>query len=55
MRWVTRENVHVDRVVCPWLIKRFVDLQATFLFVPPERIPDAEKEGFIPFDAKASN
>jgi len=52
MKWVTRENVHVDRVACPWLIKRFVDPQATFLFVPPENIPEVEKEGAIPFDAK---
>ena len=52
MKWVTRENVHVDRVACPWLIKRFVDPQATFLFVPPEKIPEAERKGAIPFDAK---
>jgi hypothetical protein len=52
MKWVTRENVHVDRVACPWLIKRFVDHQATFLFVPPEKISEAEKDGAIPFDAK---
>lgn len=52
MIWVTRENVHVDRVACPWLIKRFVDPEATFLFVPPEKIPEAEKEGAIAYDAK---
>jgi len=53
MKWVTRENVHVDRVACPWLIKRFVDPDAQFLFVPPEEIPViAEKEGAIPYDAK---
>lgn len=34
MKWVTRENVHLDRVASPWLIKRFVDADATFLFVP---------------------
>jgi hypothetical protein len=34
MRWITRENVKVDRVACPWLIKRFVDADAEFLFVP---------------------
>jgi len=53
MKWVTREKVHVDRVACPWLIKRFVDPEAQFLFVPPEKIPDVvEKEGAIPYDAK---
>ena len=53
MKWVTRENFHVDRVACPWLIKRFVDPQARFLFVPPDRIAEvAEKDGAIPYDAK---
>lgn len=53
MKWVTRENVHVDRVACPWLIKRFVDSQVTFLFVPPEKVNDtAARDGAIPFDAQ---
>jgi hypothetical protein len=53
VKWVTRENVHVDRVACPWLIRRFVDPEAQFLFVPPEKIPEvAEREGAIPYDAK---
>ena len=53
MKWVTRENVHVDRVACPWLIRRFVDPEAKFLFVPSQRIAEvAVKEGAIPFDAK---
>jgi len=34
MRWITRENIKVDRVACPWLIKRVVDPQAEFVFVP---------------------
>jgi len=52
MKWVTRENVHVDRVACPWLIKRFVDPQADFLFVSPDRIREVvEREGAIPYDA----
>jgi hypothetical protein len=52
MKWVTRENVHVDRVACPWLIKRFVDPQATFLFVSSDRLHEtAISEGAIPFDA----
>jgi hypothetical protein len=36
MRWITRENVKVDRVACPWLIRRFVDLDAVFVFLPKE-------------------
>jgi hypothetical protein len=51
--WITRENVHVDRVACPWLIKRFVDSDATFLFAPVEKISEvAEREGAIPYDVK---
>ena len=34
MKWITRENVKVDRVACPWLIQRFIDPQATFVFLP---------------------
>lgn len=53
MKWVTRENVHVDRAACPWLIKRFIDPQAKFLFVPTEKVQEtATKEKAIPFDAK---
>jgi hypothetical protein len=52
MKWVTRSHVHVDRVACPWLIKRFVDSRAEFLFVPKARIEEAVKrESAIPFDA----
>jgi hypothetical protein len=52
MKWVTREKVKVDRVACPWLIKKFVDPAAEFLFVPKESILEvAEREGAIPFDA----
>ena len=48
---MTRERVKVDRVACPWLIKKFVDPQAEFLFVPAERVMDVSKqEGAIPFD-----
>ena len=52
MKWVTRSNVMVDRVACPWLIRRFIDPQAEFLFVPEEQLLDTarEKEA-IPFDA----
>ena len=52
MRWITRENVKVDRVACPWLIKRFVDREAEFLFVPEsELLASAERERATPFDA----
>ena len=52
MKWVTRSHVHVDRVACPWLITRFVDNQAEFLFVPASQIEQVAKEtGAIPFDA----
>ena len=52
MKWVTRSHVHVDRVACPWLIKRFVDSGAEFLFVPKSRVDEVAKaEGAIPFDA----
>jgi hypothetical protein len=52
MRWVTRSHVHVDRVACPWLISRFIDSAAEFLFVPKSQIQRvAEETGAIPFDA----
>jgi hypothetical protein len=51
MKWVTRSHVHVDRVACPWLILRFVDSQAEFIFVPQSRVLEVAKEqGAIPFD-----
>ena len=52
MLWMTRSHVHVDRVACPWLIKRFVDSRAEFLFVPKSQIEVvAQQTGAIPFDA----
>ena len=52
MIWVTRSHVHVDRVACPWLIKRFIDSEAQFLFVPKNQVGKvAEDAGAIPFDA----
>jgi hypothetical protein len=51
MKWITRERVKVDRVACPWLIKRFVDPDAEFLFVPLNDVAGrAGKEDAIPFD-----
>ena len=53
MKWVTRENAKVDRIACPWLIRRFVDPSAEFLFVPTGEVLEvAEREGAIPFDVK---
>jgi hypothetical protein len=51
MKWITREKVKVDRVACPWLIRKFVDPQAEFLFVPADQVlATAEREGAVPFD-----
>ena len=52
MRWITREHIKVDRVACSWLIKRFVDETAEFLFVPEgELLETARRESATPFDA----
>jgi len=52
LKWVTREYVHVDRTACPWLIRKFVDSKAEFIFVPVEKIEEVvRKEGAIPYDA----
>jgi hypothetical protein len=49
MKWITRQDVKVDRVACPWLIKRFIDPQAEFLFVEEKELVDrAKQEGDIP-------
>jgi hypothetical protein len=51
MKWITRENAGVDRIACPWLIRRFVDSDAQFLFVAPEKVAEvAQRESAIPFD-----
>ena len=53
MKWVTREKVKVDRVACPWLIKRFIDPEAELLFVPPEQVLEvAERERATSYDAR---
>jgi hypothetical protein len=53
MKWITREHVKVDRVACPWLIKRFVDPQAEFLFVAADQVMEiAAREGATPYDVK---
>ena len=52
MKWITRENVKVDRVACPWLIQRFVDPAAEFLFVPEDQLLAAAcAQNAIPYDA----
>src|SRR5438105_4976584 len=42
-RWVTRERPKIDRIACPWLIARFIDADAEFLYVPPKEVLDAAK------------
>ena len=52
MKWITRSHVHVDRVACPWLIMRFIDNEAEFLFVPSSQVKKVTADtGAIPFDA----
>jgi len=51
MKWVTRSHVHVDRVACPWLITRFIDSEAEFIYVAKNQVERVVKEtGAIPFD-----
>ena len=51
MKWITRAKVKVDRVACPWLIRKFVDRDAEFIFVPAEHVQtEAARLGAIPFD-----
>jgi len=53
MKWVTRERVKVDRVACPWLIRKFIDPAAEFLFVPEDQVLEvAKREGATPYDVK---
>jgi hypothetical protein len=56
MKWVTRSHVHVDRVACPWLIKRFIDSEAEFLFVAKSQVKGvAEREGAFSFDSPGAD
>ncbi len=51
MKWVTRERPKIDRIACPWLIRRFIDPQAEFLYVPAEEVMTvARDEGATPYD-----
>lgn len=51
MKWVTRERPKIDRLACPWLVTRFVDADAQFLFVPADQVHAvADETGAIPYD-----
>ncbi len=51
MKWVTRERPKIDRIACPWLIARFIDRQAEFLYVPADQVLEvAQATGAIPYD-----
>jgi hypothetical protein len=53
MKWITREHVKVDRVACPWLIRKFVDRDAEFIFVPADKVMDeAKRLNAIAYDVK---
>jgi hypothetical protein len=55
MKWITRENANVDRIACPWLIRRFIDHDAEFLFVPRDQVLTvAEREGGHSYDAQGA-
>ncbi|MEP7027766.1 MAG: chromate resistance protein ChrB domain-containing protein [Candidatus Eisenbacteria bacterium] len=55
MKWITRERVKVDRVACPWLLRKFVDPEAEFLFVPADQVAAvAAHEGATPFDVEGA-
>jgi hypothetical protein len=50
-KWITREHPRVDRVACPWLIERFIDREAAFLYVPADHVlRDGERVGATPYD-----
>ncbi len=56
MRWVTREHAKIDRIACPWFIKRFIDPQAQFIFVPRDEVLEvAERLGAKSFDAEGAD
>jgi hypothetical protein len=55
VKWVTRKNANVDRIACPWLIRRFVDAEAEILWVEADKVMElAEREGGIPFDVQGT-
>ena len=52
MKWITRERPKIDRVACPWLIARFIDKEAEFIFVPAEVATKAAELNAIPYDVE---
>ena len=51
MKWITRERPKIDRIACPWLIRRFIENEPEFLFVPVEKVFEVATEtGAIPYD-----
>jgi hypothetical protein len=53
MKWITREYVKVDRVACPWLVRKFVDRDAEFIFVAPDKVmEEAKRLGATPYDVE---
>ena len=51
MKWITRERPKIDRIACPWLIKKFVDEEAEFIYVPKEKVFEKAREvNAIPYD-----
>jgi hypothetical protein len=55
LKWITREHVKVDRVACPWLIRKYIDPDAEFLFVPAADVAAvAEREAATPFDTQGA-
>ena len=53
MKWITREHPRVDRVACPWLVQKFVDKDAEFVYAPTDQVADeARKTGATPYDIK---
>lgn len=55
MKWVTRQNAKVDRVACPWMIRRFIDPDAEFLFVPAEQVMEVvQRTAAIPYDVEGA-
>jgi hypothetical protein len=55
MKWITRERPKIDRIACPWLIKRFVDKDAEFIYVPNELVFEKAKElNAIPYDIQGA-
>lgn len=56
MKWVTREAAKTDRVACPWLIRRFIDPRAEFVFVPADQVLDvAQREGGKSYDCPGAD